>query len=344
MSYNGNNNPKGCVYSRQSPLCQTLEKAGVPADEKWWSLILYMRSLQHHHYLSNKQKAELQAEVVNLLREKDFSDEKYREVVERQEDILSSPYKQKLQQAVEESAALFREFEQVLRGRRGDVEDLEQVTVETVQSGADPDEVVKKLRGAFKNLSEMMEQDTKNLETMAMTDPLTGLFNRRGFDEYMKKKVAEFMNGGEKLSLLMLDIDHFKKVNDTFGHRIGDQALIMVATRMDAAMHERFIKNYHAARFGGEEFVVVLPGADLNLAMEAAEMIRRDIENYSFVVRNAKGKVVNKDITITISIGVAEALAEWGASLPDRLIECADSALYRAKSEGRNRVCEYMTE
>jgi diguanylate cyclase (GGDEF)-like protein len=337
-NHDHNSKFSGCVYSRQSPFCKTLENAGVPADEKWWSLI------QHHHYLNNKQKAELQSEVVELLREKDFSDEKYREVVERQEEILSSPYKMKLKQAIEESAALFREFETVIKTRRGDVEDLEQVTVDTIQSGADPDEAVKKLRGAFKSLSEIMEQDAKNLETMAMTDPLTGLFNRRGFDEYMKKKSGEFMNGGGKLSLLMLDIDHFKKVNDTFGHRIGDQALIMVATRMDEAMRERFIKNYHAARYGGEEFAVVLPGADLPLALEAAEIIRRDIENYNFVVRNAKGKVVNKDITITISIGVAEALAEWGEGLSDRLIECADSALYRAKSEGRNRVCEYAPE
>lgn len=330
-----------CNFAGQSPLCQMLDKAGVPADEKWWSLIIYLRSLKHHHYLSSRQKAEIQAEVVRLLQDKDFSDERFRQLVERQEAILNSPYKQKLQQALEESMSLLREFGNMLKSRRGDVQELELLTVDTIQSGADPEEAVDRLRGAFRNLAGMLEEDARSLEAMAMTDSLTGLANRRSFDKYMKRVFGENSETTKGLCLLMIDVDHFKKVNDTYGHRIGDQALAMVAKHLSESLREKIDADCLAARFGGEEFTVAIPDFDLRRAMEVAEDIRNEIQNHNFVIRNAKGRILERNVTITVSIGVAETEPHWGESAPDRLVERADAALYRAKSEGRNRVCEY---
>jgi diguanylate cyclase (GGDEF)-like protein len=318
-----------------------MENAGVPPDDKWWSIILYMRSLQYHHYLSTRQKAQIQGIVVQLLKEKDYSEEKYRWLIERQEEVLSSPYKNKLMAALEQYAALMREFENILAGRKGDVQDLQQVTEETIMSGMDPEEAVEKLRDSFASLTRVMEEDAANLELMAKTDPLTGLYNRRGFDEYVEGLKGKVLAGEETLCLLMLDIDHFKKINDTYGHRIGDQALKAVASRIRDTLDNAGSGNHVAGRFGGEEFIVALPDTYLEAACELAEAIRESIENYRFVIRNAKGEVLKDDITITISIGAAAAERTWGDSLLERLIECSDEALYRAKTEGRNRVCRY---
>jgi len=330
-----------CAFSDQNPLCRTLQEAGVPADEKWWSLVLYLRSLKHHHYLSDKQKAEIQEELVKLLRAKNFSAEIFRALVERQEAILSSPYKVKLRQALDDSVALLKEFGKLLRDRRDNVQHLEQVTVDTIQSGLEPGEAVAKLRGAFKVLAESLEEDANNLKVLAMTDPLTGLANRRGFDAFMKTALGGGLGGPGRLCMLMADIDYFKRVNDTYGHRIGDQALAMVAGHLLEVMRERFADGFHAARYGGEEFVVVLPNVELAEALEAAEAVRRDIENYNFVIRNATGAIIERDVTITVSIGVAGADAPFDGWSQDSLVERADAALYAAKSQGRNRVLEH---
>jgi diguanylate cyclase (GGDEF)-like protein len=157
----------------------------------------------------------------------------------------------------------------------------------------------------------------------ALTDPLTGLFNRRGFIEASHEVRARQEKRGEPVSVLMFDLDHFKSINDSYGHAVGDQALRLFAETVGTSMRASDV----LARFGGEEFVALLPGT-IEDAVVAAERVRQSFEA-------AARQVGDHKLGATVSIGVASASARKDI---DELIGDADAALYRAKLNGRNRV------
>ena len=164
-------------------------------------------------------------------------------------------------------------------------------------------------------------------ELRAKTDTLTGLPNRRELDEFLRAALVAAMEKGEPLSVLMIDIDHFKIFNDSFGHGVGDRVLRLMAT----VLSERVRDGDLPARYGGEELIAVLPGADLAGCKAVAEAIRRSISDCR-ITRRSTGELLPR---ITISIGVAQF--QPGESAAD-LIERCDRALYAAKGAGRNRV------
>jgi len=165
-------------------------------------------------------------------------------------------------------------------------------------------------------------QYKKRLELMAVTDGLTGLFNHRFIFERLEEETAKVARYGRPLSIIMLDIDNFKAVNDTFGHRAGDDVILSVAHAIMACIRKTDV----AGRYGGEEFLVLLPETDLASAKVVAEKIRSTVAQLSFEI---------KDLAITISAGVAEA--QQGESY-EAFINRADANLYRAKRSGKNRV------
>ena len=154
-------------------------------------------------------------------------------------------------------------------------------------------------------------------KSFSLHDPLTGLPNRRSLQIQMDKSIETAKRYGEKLSVIMLDIDHFKNYNDMYGHLEGDRMLVKLASILS---HEIRNSDY-VFRYGGEEFLAILPQTDLNLAWEVAERLRKSVET---------------EAGITISLGVSSYLEIMLES--EHLINCADSALYKAKQEGRNRV------
>ncbi len=159
-------------------------------------------------------------------------------------------------------------------------------------------------------------------------DPLTELANRRQFSDVLDASATRARNDGEPLTLLLLDIDHFKQINDTHGHAVGDACLVAIAGRL----HTLFSgEGDLAARVGGEEFGVVLDGQDLAMAMQRAEHFRASLLEHPV----ALGGLV---LSMTASIGVAEFDKTVHAD-HDALYHAADSAVYRAKAAGRNRVC-----
>jgi diguanylate cyclase (GGDEF)-like protein len=164
------------------------------------------------------------------------------------------------------------------------------------------------------------------LEEAAATDGLTGLYNRRHFMEVAGATLMRTRRMGTPCSILMLDLDKFKRINDKFGHLAGDEVLRYVARQMKstARIYDIF------ARYGGEEFVALIDGASLENARQLAERIRKQVES-SLVWYEDAG------IKITCSIGVAEA-GEQDERIDD-ILRRADAALYKAKDEGRNRVC-----
>ncbi len=157
-------------------------------------------------------------------------------------------------------------------------------------------------------------------------DFLTGLYNVREFDRLLNKASIAVVNKQENLSLLMIDLDYFKKVNDTFGHSSGDMVLKQFSDILvNSCRSFDFI-----SRNGGEEFTAVLLDCDYEKAMDIAEGIRRNVEEYSFLIEN------HKRIRITVSIGVSSYPDK--TDNPNNLLQEADSALYLAKHQGRNKV------
>ena len=170
-------------------------------------------------------------------------------------------------------------------------------------------------------------KDRERQRQLAVRDGLTGLYNRRAFNELLSSAIANEDRRGEgRLGLVLLDIDHFKKLNDTYGHPAGDAALRSLARLL--AQHLR--KGDHAARYGGEEFVVILPGSDEDRSTQAAERLRAALAKHRFVHEGAR-------IPLSASFGVAVWPAD--GKQPEALLASADRALYAAKQSGRNRVC-----
>jgi diguanylate cyclase (GGDEF)-like protein len=169
----------------------------------------------------------------------------------------------------------------------------------------------------------------KQVHHLAITDPLTGIFNRRHFFELASVEFERASRYSQPLSLLMWDIDHFKTVNDTHGHRIGDQVLRMVAERGRQNLREGDL----LGRYGGEEFVALLNGADRESARIIGERVRIAIEREPYLVEGG-------DVSISISVGVADL--DDCQSL-EVMLDRADQALYQAKRSGRNRVLVWST-
>lgn len=164
------------------------------------------------------------------------------------------------------------------------------------------------------------------LRARALTDGLTGLFIKRHLEERLNHYVDEAERYGTPLSLIMLDIDHFKKVNDTHGHPAGDAVL----RKVGAILKESIRGTDSAYRYGGEEMAVLLPGSDLEKAQKAAERIRKRIEKEVF-------RIPSGTLAITASLGAATHGS--GFDTPESIMQSADTALYQAKHGGRNRTC-----
>ena len=187
-----------------------------------------------------------------------------------------------------------------------------------------------KLEASFMEKSRELDTIRDSLiqsEERAKTDTLTGLPNRRALEEFFPKTQLAAMEHGEAVSVLLIDIDHFKRFNDEFGHGIGDQVLRLMARVLREGVRETDLP----ARYGGEELIAVLPNADLAACTAVAERIRRSVAG-CHITRRSTGEALPG---ITVSIGVAQF--QGGESMAD-LIDRCDRALYLAKKTGRNRV------
>jgi diguanylate cyclase len=187
-----------------------------------------------------------------------------------------------------------------------------------------------KLRGQVEESSKEIEELRDRLEDArrdALTDTLTGLANRMAFDRALRDNVNRARETGDPLSILMCDLDHFKRVNDEFGHPVGDQVLRLVGQTLVQCVKGQDT----AARYGGEEFVVILPHTNVMGAAAVAEFVRRSVASKK-IVRKGTGEKLG---TVTLSLGVAALMPNETA---EDLLERADRALYIAKENGRNRV------
>lgn len=172
-----------------------------------------------------------------------------------------------------------------------------------------------------------LRQSLEDLSTQVRTDTLTGLANYRYFIQSISQEFERTQRSGQPTSLVMLDIDFFKKVNDTWGHEIGNQALIHIASLIVQTVRKLDIP----CRYGGEEFSIILPDTTLRAAVPVAERIRQAIEETPLML-------AGQELILTASLGIATYLNNQQTS-PEELVQQADDFLYQAKQNGRNQTC-----
>ncbi len=190
------------------------------------------------------------------------------------------------------------------------------------------------LQQIIKELTEskqLIEQQNEALSRLTIHDDLTGLYNRRHMNTMLSQEFSRCVRYGCDMSVMLLDLDHFKAVNDTYGHVFGDFVLKEFALRLQ----QNCRSNDHIFRFGGEEFLILLPLTDTNGALSTAEKIRQDCESHLFVDDFVSVKVKT-------SVGIASFCSNRPSG-PNDIISLADKALYKAKEDGRNRVLSYSS-
>ncbi|AJE02028.1 diguanylate cyclase [Geobacter pickeringii] len=212
--------------------------------------------------------------------------------------------------------------------RETKIRGLEQGASDYVTKPFDTGELVARIRVQLKMkaLQDELKRTNELLRKLSITDPLTHLHNRRHLMEMVEKEYQRAARKGGHLSLVILDIDYFKKINDTYGHPEGDKVLASLAEIVTKGLRSYDV----AARYGGEEFVLLLPETPISEAYAIAERLRGEVQDHVF-----KGTLQGQ--VVTISLGVATYPSPRVESI-DSLFRQADEALYRAKQNGRNRV------
>lgn len=337
---------------------ELLHKLGLEKDPNWTALLLFIRNLIFYFSsLKEEQKAKLQTKLLTFFAEKDFSHAKFYTALLMLENGLLENCKEKLlqtQKQLEEEKKInnkiLTEIEHILATLKGSIvkqnkrlEEFQDKTITTIQREKDPEKLITFIKQKVQTLIEhnqqealKWEQKAKLLEQKAKFDHLLdNLFNRSVFDTYLKEKALETVKTGKKLSLLMLDIDHFKSINDKWGHLVGDDVLKAIAKIVKSHAD---ISGAIPCRYGGEEIAIIFEGLNEYETALRAEALRLDIERYQFIPRLENGSFANNPIRFTVSIGVAEMSSK---DLPVDLIGKADKALYAAKSAGRNQVKRY---
>jgi two-component system cell cycle response regulator len=190
----------------------------------------------------------------------------------------------------------------------------------------------------IKQLQERLRDAQRKLEEQSVTDGLTGLKNRRFFDERLHEEFRRAQRYGDTLSLIMIDLDHFKDVNDRHGHPAGDVVLRDAAALIRASIRDPDI----CARYGGEEFAVILPKTHMTGALAVAERIWKELGNKEYVVA-ANGTPAPRKVRVTASLGIAFYPSK-DISSGELLVRFADQALYNAKRGGRNSICLYQAQ
>nr|WP_294865801.1 diguanylate cyclase [uncultured Pseudogulbenkiania sp.] len=191
----------------------------------------------------------------------------------------------------------------------------------------------KRLEHSLKTANEALRQHLNEIESLQsglkeqlVRDPLTGVFNRRYLDDALPRVLAHTLALGKPVALLMLDADHFKRINDTYGHKAGD----CVLSTLGARLRDSLRSNDMVCRYGGEEFLIVLPGMSLEHAIAKAEQLRKVVQQWPI-------EALDHTLNVTVSIGVA--CSPLHAEDAESLVHAADTALYVAKSSGRDRLC-----
>ena len=317
-----------------------LARAGLPATpemfELWYVFLAELNAdVVREIKLLSSEKGQITLETCQSIYARHLSQDKTEAAVKR---------------AGEQIQETIREVNQAVADVQSRTEDYNknlQKTAMTVKNSDDPGTIRTAISAIVKDTQVMMEtsqrlhgeldksarvirdlqRDLEIVRREAMTDGLTGLANRKSFDQEIKRMMNDAKQNGTPFTLMMVDIDHFKSFNDNYGHQVGDQVLRLVGrTLIDGIKGRDF-----AARYGGEEFAIILPESNIMAGMAVGNSLRKAVAQKD-VMNRSTGEKLGR---ITMSVGVAEFVA---GETPEEMIERADSALYTAKHNGRNQV------
>lgn len=329
-------------------LSALFDAAGIPKEGCWRAVYRVIFDVKIHEMLDKENtiaRKRLEPVVIQALenaKNEDFSQKALLDLIRQYHSTYFSLCHNQLADALNELDTFADEFKTMSLERQKNVEELQSDTVSAVESDLSLQDKIKLIKARFKETISMFQQDMMALDRMNNTDHLTGVYNRRFFDEQLDIEVFRALREKTWLHLLMIDIDNFKAFNDTYGHLVGDQALKTIAKNIQAICFDETARTeipFFPTRYGGEEFAVILPAIGQKEVLDMAEFIRAKISDYTFVIRNNKGTIKHKDLNLTVSIGVASLNhsheQEQGIL---SLIKNADAAMYKAKKEGKNRV------
>ncbi len=336
---------------------EILERFGVAGEADWAAVVLFVRNLVAEMDLfTESQKAAIQASAFEQMAMKPLDRQRFQRVVASIQGFLLDNSKvadlrNQLQAERDGASALYSEMSGVVQEiqassqtRQTSLQRMGQDTEELINSGDSKTEVVRRFRGMITEMvtqareeARSWEERAKQMERTANFDPLLSeLYCRRALDAQLAVVMERARKSNRPLSLMFLDVDHFKNINDSYGHIVGDGVLRVLAAVVSA--HAMQFKGY-AARFGGEELVVLCEDMDEDAAVVRAEAIRRDVANCPCQPQY-EGPAPAEPICVTVSIGVAQLGP--GQTSSD-LILAADQAMYAAKTGGRNMVLGHST-
>ncbi|WP_229590988.1 GGDEF domain-containing protein [Pseudodesulfovibrio sediminis] len=339
-----------CIDVEQ--ITNIIKTNGVQNDADWMAIILFVRNLLTKLTVyTEEKKAEIQREICTQLAQKDFSDTHLETIIAMldmyiMQNIGSLELEEALAQEKRSAALLLNEMNDIVASMQGSherhqskLDSFKDETVSVIEECNKKSLIISKVREMFQGLIVEFQEEARALnekaqqfEQTANFDPLlTDLHNRRALEIFLQAAAMEYENTGEPLSMMMIDVDHFKTVNDTCGHQAGDDVLRALAHIITA--HAIQYSGF-AARYGGEELVIIMKGLTQEMASIKAEAIRADVENYDFRIRT-DGQLAEHSLRFTVSIGVAEMHKGWNAG---SLVGAADKAMYQAKNTGRNQV------
>lgn len=344
----------GQIFHSQEPvseqqLSRLFDDIGVPGDICWravFQMIFDPGAAGHTGAVQNSRHKmeQVMHQALDIAGRAAFSKQALLDLTKACNMAFVSVCHKELSDALNDLDEFAREFKSICLTRRDNIETLERETLETVASDLGIRDKIRQVKIRFRQTIEQFQADVVKLDHMNNTDHLTGVYNRRFFDRQLALELDQALKEKTWLHLLMVDIDNFKRFNDTYGHQIGDQALKTVAKHIQTACRtesEKIGIHFFPTRYGGEEFGVILPAVEPGLAVTIAEAIRKKIHQYTFVIRTSDGTIKHKGLNLSVSVGGA-ALDHRGtldaASRQDTLIKQADAAMYAAKKAGRNQV------
>lgn len=339
------------LFSTQKPLSKKelfafFDEAGIPENVCWRTIyrMIFDSDLDLHSKkdmkLAKRHFEPVMEKALNNAYKGAFTEKALVSLIKEYNSIIYSAYHQQITNALDDLEKLTGEFKSISEKRQKEVKTLEIDTVQAVESDIPIDEKIRLIKSKFKKTISMYQKDIIQLDRMSRTDHLTGVYNKRFFDDQMEAEIIQALSEKTWLNLIMLDIDNFKQFNDRYGHLVGDQALKTIAKNIISVCDEESQKaglDFFPTRYGGEEFAVILPAVDQGRAMEIAEMIRTRIADYVFIIRNKEGKIKHKNLSLTVSIGLASLDHSFDRNTGlEAIIKFADSAMYEAKKSGKN--------
>ena len=329
------------AYSIHKRVMARLEAARIPPSPHHYEVLyIYLGNLNSElkdeidtHLKSEK----LSASFLEDLYEKYISDSRHEELVEKAGNEIQNTLSDvtglvgSMRTATNEYSGTLQNVTKKIANVEG-AEDIRLLMEDVAKDTAKMLEHNQQLEVQLDQSAQVMEDLKRDLERVrreAMTDGLTGIANRKAFDDALTRMCQKAEEDNQPFTLLLLDIDHFKAFNDNFGHQVGDQVLRLVAKTLTDGIKGRDT----AARYGGEEFAILLPDSNVQAGKIVGDNLRKALA-IKEIVNRANGAPLGR---ITMSVGVAEFQA---GERPEDLIERADKALYTAKNNGRNQVAE----